>query len=53
MDMIYINHRSVVSVSEEKGVSKSVLKRWKTLYSQQGIDGLIPKKTSSIQPVLS
>lgn len=45
MDMIYINHRSVVSVSEEKGVSKSVLKRWKTLYSQQGIDGLIPKKT--------
>lgn len=45
MDMILINHRSLSSVSEEKGVSRGVLKHWKTLYVQQGITGLIPKQT--------
>ena len=44
MTLIFLKHRSVSSVSKEKGVSVRLLGRWKNLYEQKGIKGFIPKK---------
>ena len=50
MSLIFLKHRSVMSVSKEKGVSVRLLGRWKNLYEQKGITGLIPKKTKIYSP---
>ena len=47
IDLIEITHRSVLSVSKEKKVSKALLSRWLFLYQQKGIQGLYPKPTKS------
>ena len=50
MSLIFLKHRSVMSVSKEKGVSVRLLVRRKNLYEQKGITGLIPKKTKIYSP---
>ena len=50
MSLIFLKHRSVMSVSKEKGVSVRLLGRWKNLYEQKGITGLTPKKTKIYSP---
>lgn len=47
LDLIALDNDSIVSISRKKGVSSRLLSRWKLIYEQKGIQGLIPKKTRS------